>query len=897
MAQVSLTRRTRLSPREKSNQPDSPSHPFWVIVRITPMFQLVPSSSSNVRIMGYEPKPNWIRCGDCGSSIDETAAVRCDNCSGPSCRNCAVPFMGGFYACRCCIKERDRRKMIESATMAMASAASTAAHGAKVAGAVIGGAAATGARMVSSIAQGAARGATEVWETEPTPLLQPAEIPSLEDEVQIARQRLSTLEAELASRQTEQSSEADYQDVQIDVPEDHVDGQHVHVRRGSAAAAAAMEPAPMAQSIPFAHYPYTPGEPARVPLPAEAADPTRVPIPTDVTSEFAAWMDPPTPQALGGVTSSRFPWDRPAAPPMESGGAWAPREDEAILRSLARMQDSEIPKLSFSGDRALEFGDWMQMCALKLGSISPACEEFWKHITKQVRAAHEAYLKASPTERSSVEVMGRNPPRLEVVERRLRPAILAAVPETVRRHAMSQGKTAVAEVAFRACVEAGPGTAGDREATLRAVTAPPEPRNAKDAVSALELWKTSMQRMRSLDISHPDCDVLAAVLRRLITPVVDANPDFSWRLQMFQSQHGIWQRPTMDQVEAYWRFLHSEALEAQASWRPSAKIKEARVSDDPNNSSSKGRGKKGTQDKGSSTLKPCKFFLTDEGCRRGKQCPMHHSRLSATDGRCFTCGSKQHSRKECKVDSKGGKGGKGAERPKGPKHDKGAGRARTEGNPRPSAKTTTVANAAASAAAPETPTASAVAADEAMISRIISATVRELTRMEETTDDVPVRNKVGRVVSCAARGSSSPSAASDRVCSSNRSNSSITTHSSSPAASSYMEVPMMTMSSVEINQIDDVRTAKSEGLMRGNMHEGSSSYCTAAHLHVECSSGSSNHHVASSSSHVGNSCSHCGLSSHHSQLGPGSSPNHYSCLLYTSPSPRDGLLSRMPSSA
>ena len=25
--------------------------------------------------------------------------------------------------------------------------------------------------------------------------------------------------------------------------------------------------------------------------------------------------------------------------------------------------------------------------------------------------------------------------------------------------------------------------------------------------------------------------------------------------------------------------------------------------------------------------------------------------------------------------------------------------------------------------------------------------------------------------------------------------------------------------------------------------------------------------------------------------------NHFSCLLYTSPSPRDGLLSRMPSSA
>ena len=32
-------------------------------------------------------------------------------------------------------------------------------------------------------------------------------------------------------------------------------------------------------------------------------------------------------------------------------------------------------------------------------------------------------------------------------------------------------------------------------------------------------------------------------------------------------------------------------------------------------------------------------------------------------------------------------------------------------------------------------------------------------------------------------------------------------------------------------------------------------------------------------------------------LGVNDAPNHWFCLLYTSPSPRDGLLSRMPSSA
>ena len=31
--------------------------------------------------------------------------------------------------------------------------------------------------------------------------------------------------------------------------------------------------------------------------------------------------------------------------------------------------------------------------------------------------------------------------------------------------------------------------------------------------------------------------------------------------------------------------------------------------------------------------------------------------------------------------------------------------------------------------------------------------------------------------------------------------------------------------------------------------------------------------------------------------GESNEPHHMSCLLYTSPSPRDGLLSRMPSSA
>ena len=35
------------------------------------------------------------------------------------------------------------------------------------------------------------------------------------------------------------------------------------------------------------------------------------------------------------------------------------------------------------------------------------------------------------------------------------------------------------------------------------------------------------------------------------------------------------------------------------------------------------------------------------GCRHGRKCQNHHSRLSPKDGRCFNCGSTSHSSKDC----------------------------------------------------------------------------------------------------------------------------------------------------------------------------------------------------------------------------------------------------------
>ena len=63
-------------------------------------------------------------------------------------------------------------------------------------------------------------------------------------------------------------------------------------------------------------------------------------------------------------------------------------------------------------------------------------------------------------------------------------------------------------------------------------------------------------------------------------------------------------------------------------------------------SEAKGEGKgKGKRDEKGGERTPCKFFLIDEGCRKGKQCTWQH----ALDGqrRCWRCGSTQHLAPEC----------------------------------------------------------------------------------------------------------------------------------------------------------------------------------------------------------------------------------------------------------
>eukprot|EP00971_Amphidinium_carterae_P350412 6491530-Amphidinium_carterae.1 len=46
----------------------------------------------------------------------------------------------------------------------------------------------------------------------------------------------------------------------------------------------------------------------------------------------------------------------------------------------------------------------------------------------------------------------------------------------------------------------------------------------------------------------------------------------------------------------------------------------------------------------------CKFYLSDSGCKHGAKCTRFHPTLSRDDGKCYNCGAKDHSLKDCNRD-------------------------------------------------------------------------------------------------------------------------------------------------------------------------------------------------------------------------------------------------------
>lgn len=175
-----------------------------------------------------------------------------------------------------------------------------------------------------------------------------------------------------------------------------------------------------------------------------------------------------------------------------------------------------------------------------------------------------------------------------------------------------------------------------------------------------------MGRAQELGVTLPDALVLVGVLQYGSEFLSQRSPQVAHRLNMIRQQLCLGQQPTTANVLTDSEHLQADAEEMVLVGGGVGKVtkpKPAPVMKQLNENSgsgppktvseagkgfSKGEREGSTGGSGSTSnlgLGVCKFWGTDEGCKRGDRCKFSHQTLNLKDDRCFGCSAVGHTKR------------------------------------------------------------------------------------------------------------------------------------------------------------------------------------------------------------------------------------------------------------
>ena len=244
-------------------------------------------------------------------------------------------------------------------------------------------------------------------------------------------------------------------------------------------------------------------------------------------------------------------------------------------------------------------------------------------------------------------------PKWSRVDKRAASMLLASVPEGVRDEILASRLSGTLALLARVVVLYRPGSVVERQQILSSLENPPQANNAAEAVNSLRRWSRWMVRASDLGIQRPDPSVLLRGLDLLCKKPLQDAPEISFRISMLRYNLEVDVRPTEKGVKDLHQALVSEFEQVayrgstassskgpfvKAIGAPGGPPAPAKAASDTGSSPTgqpKPKGKAST---------PCRFFLSDPGCSKGRACAWSHAFT-----RCWTCGSTQHQQGACPV--------------------------------------------------------------------------------------------------------------------------------------------------------------------------------------------------------------------------------------------------------
>ena len=314
---------------------------------------------------------------------------------------------------------------------------------------------------------------------------------------------------------------------------------------------------------------------------------------------------------------------------------------------------TDLPKLvEYKPESApIDLGDWICVLEPIMADLSESSQQWWQKVVESARRWYGRYQTTPPLER--LKLQPKDPPELQEpkwrrLERRAVGLLLRALPDGAREEMVATKSMTCYAILCKLMASYQPGGLVEKSVILKNLESPPEVDSLASLVVGLRKWMRWKQRAQELGVTIPDPTVLARSLSKMVKKVVEMQPELSFKMALARNSLQLDSIPSHEAVEKYAEHVLSEveaiahlekevkapAGKAQAT---DTRIKKAEAVDSKNEVKSAGEGGK-----------PCKFFLTEKGCRRGRGCRWSHDQKDERM-RCWSCGASEHMRKDCPV--------------------------------------------------------------------------------------------------------------------------------------------------------------------------------------------------------------------------------------------------------
>lgn len=212
--------------------------------------------------------------------------------------------------------------------------------------------------------------------------------------------------------------------------------------------------------------------------------------------------------------------------------------------------------------------------------------------------------------------------------------MLNAVPEPVREELVSSRRMSVFSIITHLYVTYCPGGVSEKHNLLKSLEEPSEVGSLTDAPPALRKWLRWRQRATEIGATMPDPTLLVRGLLKMTRKVLESNRELQFRVSLARHGLGVHTVPTIDNVTKFAMHVLSECEQlAQMEKKPSTSVPKAEPKikslelekDERSKGMGKGKDRSGEEERGEKARGKCRFFLTVEGCRKGRVCRYSHS--------------------------------------------------------------------------------------------------------------------------------------------------------------------------------------------------------------------------------------------------------------------------------